>query len=197
MLAVGGGETSFATLVGVTSRRRMTRLHDGLELTWGEKRIGKTRNGEIGQGRSPLRLQDYAPQRQYRSNARRIAALADHSCRGPRRTRALPRTRGGKGTCSAIQGRQDSNLQPPVLETGALPVELRPYASRRKGIVSACAEGPSERSSSFSRPGSPPWRSTPRCRAGPRGSWPSQPRRSPCGWASSRFAPCGRKSSDF
>ena len=26
------------------------------------------------------------------------------------------------------QGRQDSNLQPPVLETGALPVELRPSA---------------------------------------------------------------------
>jgi hypothetical protein len=26
-----------------------------------------------------------------------------------------------------LQGRQDSNLQPPVLETGALPVELRPY----------------------------------------------------------------------
>ena len=25
-----------------------------------------------------------------------------------------------------VQGRQDSNLQPPVLETGALPVELRP-----------------------------------------------------------------------
>ena len=24
------------------------------------------------------------------------------------------------------QGRQDSNLQPPVLETGALPIELRP-----------------------------------------------------------------------
>jgi hypothetical protein len=28
--------------------------------------------------------------------------------------------------CSSQQGRQDSNLQPPVLETGALPVELRP-----------------------------------------------------------------------
>jgi hypothetical protein len=28
------------------------------------------------------------------------------------------------------QGRQDSNLQPPVLETGALPVELRPLAVR-------------------------------------------------------------------
>jgi hypothetical protein len=28
-----------------------------------------------------------------------------------------------------IQGRQDSNLQPPVLETGALPVELLPWAS--------------------------------------------------------------------
>src|SRR5438477_9659582 len=26
------------------------------------------------------------------------------------------------------QGRQDSNLQPPVLETGALPIELRPWA---------------------------------------------------------------------
>ena len=29
----------------------------------------------------------------------------------------------------AQQGRQDSNLQPPVLETGALPIELRPWAS--------------------------------------------------------------------
>jgi hypothetical protein len=28
------------------------------------------------------------------------------------------------------QGRQDSNLEPPVLETGALPVELRPSAGR-------------------------------------------------------------------
>ena len=27
------------------------------------------------------------------------------------------------------QGRQDSNLQPPVLETGALPIELRPWAA--------------------------------------------------------------------
>ena len=27
-----------------------------------------------------------------------------------------------------IQGRQDSNLEPPVLETGALPIELRPSA---------------------------------------------------------------------
>src|SRR4249919_2413120 len=28
------------------------------------------------------------------------------------------------------QGRQDSNLQPPVLETGALPIELRPWVAR-------------------------------------------------------------------
>src|SRR5581483_11506113 len=33
------------------------------------------------------------------------------------------------------QGRQDSNLQPPVLETGALPIAPRPWAARR--IVSA------------------------------------------------------------
>jgi hypothetical protein len=37
--------------------------------------------------------------------------------------------------CSSQQGRQDSNLQPPVLETGALPVELRP--SVRRPIVLA------------------------------------------------------------
>ena len=32
---------------------------------------------------------------------------------------------------SGLQGRQDSNLQPPVLETGALPVELRPWVALR------------------------------------------------------------------
>jgi hypothetical protein len=32
------------------------------------------------------------------------------------------------------QGRQDSNLQPPVLETGALPIELHPSVA--SGIVS-------------------------------------------------------------
>jgi hypothetical protein len=31
------------------------------------------------------------------------------------------------------QGRQDSNLQPPVLETGALPIELLPWAPRANG----------------------------------------------------------------
>ena len=30
-----------------------------------------------------------------------------------------------------LQGRRDSNPQPPVLETGALPVELRPFATTR------------------------------------------------------------------
>ena len=30
--------------------------------------------------------------------------------------------------CLEGQGRQDSNLEPPVLETGALPIELRPSA---------------------------------------------------------------------
>ena len=31
-------------------------------------------------------------------------------------------------SCDYQQGRQDLNLQPPVLETGTLPIELRPYA---------------------------------------------------------------------
>jgi hypothetical protein len=34
-----------------------------------------------------------------------------------------------------LQGRQDSNLQPPVLETGALPIAPRPWVAAR--IVSA------------------------------------------------------------
>jgi hypothetical protein len=37
---------------------------------------------------------------------------------------------------SGPQGRQDSNLQPPVLETGALPVELRPL-----GLQGQCTGG--------------------------------------------------------
>lgn len=38
----------------------------------------------------------------------------------------LRRWLAGEWVTHWIQGRQDSNLQPPVLETGALPVELRP-----------------------------------------------------------------------
>ena len=34
--------------------------------------------------------------------------------------------------CLSQQGRQDSNLQPPVLETGALPIEPRPWVDRIK-----------------------------------------------------------------
>src|SRR5262245_8229157 len=41
--------------------------------------------------------------------------------------RRTPRSKGG----FVLQGRQDSNLQPPVLETGALPVELRPWVASR------------------------------------------------------------------
>ncbi len=32
------------------------------------------------------------------------------------------------------QGRQDSNLQPPVLETGALPIELRPWVRLERAV---------------------------------------------------------------
>ena len=33
-----------------------------------------------------------------------------------------------------LQARRDSNPQPPVLETGALPIELRTYSMARDGI---------------------------------------------------------------
>src|SRR5690606_16700980 len=33
----------------------------------------------------------------------------------------------GHMACGEVQGRQDSNLQPAVLETAALPIELRPF----------------------------------------------------------------------
>src|ERR1041384_8223230 len=47
------------------------------------------------------------------------------------------------------QGRQDSNLQPPVLETGALPIELRPWAGvglypRLSGIPERMTDLPTE-----------------------------------------------------
>src|SRR6059036_3670842 len=37
------------------------------------------------------------------------------------------------------QGRQDLNLQPPVLETGALPVELRPWVRAAFYLRVSCA----------------------------------------------------------
>ena len=52
------------------------------------------------------------------------------------------------------QGRQDSNLQPPVLETGALPIELRPWVARTsvasRGAAS-CALDPVRRDRDLAR----------------------------------------------
>jgi hypothetical protein len=41
------------------------------------------------------------------------------------------------------QARQESNLQPPVLETGALPIELRTYDALREEVTESavCVEG--------------------------------------------------------
>lgn len=47
------------------------------------------------------------------------------------------RRSGARGTFHDSHGRRDSNPQPPVLETGALPVELRPLAA----VVELCAPG--------------------------------------------------------
>src|SRR4051794_26411824 len=51
-----------------------------------------------------------------------------------RQRRENPRARRGFRSTTP-QGRQDLNLQPPVLETGALPIELRPSVAPT--IVSA------------------------------------------------------------
>ena len=48
--------------------------------------------------------------------------------------RRKPALGGGFPCDHAGQGRQDSNLQPPVLETGALPIELRPSGAARDCI---------------------------------------------------------------
>src|SRR5699024_1848381 len=37
--------------------------------------------------------------------------------------------------CRATQGRRDSNPQPPVLETGALPIEPLPFGPPRRGAT--------------------------------------------------------------
>ena len=52
------------------------------------------------------------------------------------------------------QGRQDSNLQPPVLETGALPVELRPWVAGANGTA-APSHAPSRARTSADLPPSP------------------------------------------
>jgi hypothetical protein len=57
---------------------------------------------------------------------------------------AQPGSRCGDAAWVGRQGRQDSNLQPPVLETGALPVELRPSAAT---MIPACDGAPSRLSS--------------------------------------------------
>jgi hypothetical protein len=46
--------------------------------------------------------------------------------------------------CPPLQGRQDLNLQPAVLETAALPVELRPFAGWQANlrVSGPCPLGP-------------------------------------------------------
>jgi hypothetical protein len=44
--------------------------------------------------------------------------------------------------CPPLQGRQDLNLQPAVLETAALPVELRPFAGWQANLL---VSGPGQR----------------------------------------------------
>src|SRR5436190_24253168 len=53
--------------------------------------------------------------------------------------RTRPRDESHKLT-NKWQGRWDSNSQPPVLETGALPIELRPCGSREHGARSLESE---------------------------------------------------------
>src|SRR5688572_2587774 len=52
----------------------------------------------------------------------------------------LPVTGGGRYGVRRWQGRQDSNLQPLVLETSALPIELHPSGTRAASyLVSRCS----------------------------------------------------------
>jgi hypothetical protein len=71
------------------------------------------------------------------------ASPSGNRCKVPVQSESAPSAetiQGAKGKprsggFSHRQGRQDSNLQPPVLETGALPVELRPSAVRTPIVV--------------------------------------------------------------
>ena len=67
--------------------------------------------------------------RQLRASFRRFPVVLSGKPGASRRVDK--RLYGARSTWLSQQGRQDSNLQPPVLETGALPIELRPYASQR------------------------------------------------------------------
>src|SRR5581483_8550442 len=63
-------------------------------------------------------------------------AIRTHPNRGTSETPDL-QVRSRFSALGKEQGRQDSNLQPPVLETGALPIAPRPWVARR--IVSAAS----------------------------------------------------------
>ena len=98
------------------------------EACWGAGRRASRRRG-------PLR------RRAWTARGRRRAAISRAllpSCGSDSRHRQIAIIRRG------LQGRRDSNPQPPVLETGALPVELRPFAHpqrRSAASGSPCAAG--------------------------------------------------------
>src|SRR2546421_11451409 len=56
-----------------------------------------------------------------------IDSPRDRAARRPRKSEASQRYDSPRGFMFHKQARQESNLQPPVLETGALPIELRTY----------------------------------------------------------------------
>ena len=47
-----------------------------------------------------------------------------------------------RACCAVSQGRRDSNPQPPVLETGALPIELHPSKDSYRLRLSAIGSNP-------------------------------------------------------
>ena len=65
---------------------------------------------------------------------RRLARAAHEPTVRARSGRCLVRKRPRRCRGLCVQARQDLNLQPPVLETGALPIELRAYEGRYSGI---------------------------------------------------------------
>ncbi len=88
--------------------------------------------------------------------------------------------------CFTQQGRQDSNLQPPVLETGALPIEPRPWVARTSVASGSCSVACSRSCSSRSPLCSALSRSTRSSPAAARSSSGSRPWASHCGWETLR-----------
>ena len=141
-----GAVTEAAGLEPADGSRRL-RASNALPFQLGHASRGGRRGSRTPKARGPTRFRDGIP-RPWQSFQMVTPAGFQP---------ALPRVRAGSSPLSygAVQcGRQGSNLRRPAFQAGALPAELRPRGSERRGCAIGRQSKPSKRASSRSSRGS-------------------------------------------